>query len=1078
MPTLMSSARNIHLFLHLSNRLENLAECLATQLASSRADPMTSRAIVVSSADTARWLGMQIATHRGLAMGLRFPFLRGTIDELATAMLGGQRRCSTRYGRDALTWWLYDRLPEFLAHPRFALVAAYLQGGTVKRRFELARRVASLFDQYQIYRPSMLRDWDCNVHAGEWQGDLWRVLRKDLQGEESFVDLHAAILEMPSSALECAQLPERLDIFGLNTLPPAFLDVLHKVAAKTRIDFYLLSPTDQYWSDLLTEKQRLKGASADTPREGNPLANSLGKLGRELLDQLLARDIQQASEDFRPSSAEGVLGSLQDDLLELRDRTQDVHHQQIAANDRSVEVHSCHSRLREIETLYDDLLGLFDENPKLRPRDVLVMAPDIEAYAPYIRAVFGTPETEASRIPYSLADQSSRNRIVAVDAFLRVLELGLSNFGNAQVFGVLESGPIRARFGLTERDLVRIRHWVDDCGIVRGLDAEHRARLGLEKSAEFSWDRGESTWLLGYAMNGDGSRLCGELQPYADMEGDHLDTLDRLLATLDFLRGVARDLQTPQPRRQWSVLLLRTLRQLFGPEPDVESRLRVLHDALLELADSDPLQRDEPVAAEVILDSLDHRLRESAMTGGFLDGRVTFCSLKPMRAIPASIVCLLGMTEQDFPRQGSRLTFDLLAIDPQRGDRSLRDDDRYLFLEALLSARQRLRISHVGQSQHDASQAQPSVVVVELIDYLRRSFESGKSIDDTVRVRHPLQAFSGRCFDPGVHQSFSGDNAAAATALAAGGSVPHRLFPKPLPEPGVEWRRLTPARLVDFFVHPARRICEWRLGIRIGHDPAQLRAHEPLELDSLENYLLRQSRLEAMLRGDDTPVFEVARARGQLPPGAFGVATAEDIDRATSRLLAGVGPYISDKPRSKLHVDWRQGHWTVEGEIDGLYGNALCRFRSASLKAKDLIAAWIEHLLVNLVEPGRRTVLVDRDGTVQTLRPPHTTRETELLVHQLLELYWQGLQRPLHFFPETSAAYARSLTSKKPRTPEAALRAAGREWLGDQFGFSGESENPWNALVYSGLSPLDAEFAALAMNFFAPLHTHLEEPEE
>ncbi|MBM4226014.1 MAG: exonuclease V subunit gamma, partial [Gammaproteobacteria bacterium] len=349
--------------------------------------------------------------------------------------------------------------------------------------------------------------------------------------------------------------------------------------------------------------------------------------------------------------------------------------------------------LREIEILHDHLLRLFQDDPSLQPRDVLVMAPDIESHAPYIRAVFGTPESDSARIPYSLADQSSRTRSKVIDVFLRVIELGISNFANSRVLDVLQSELIRTRFELTALDLERIRRWVDDSGIIRGLDAAHRARLGLAGSAEFSWAHGTATWILGYAMNGEGRRLYAELLPYTEMEGDHLDTLDRLLTALDCLREIAEAMRLPKTPPQWGRALLHLIQRLFGTETNFAVDLHVLRDALSALADSDPWQRDERVPAEVIIESLDHRLHETAVAGGFLDGRVTFCSLKPMRAIPARVVCLLGMNESDFPRQDSRPSFDLLATEPRKGDRSLRDDDRYLFLEALLSTREHLCIS-------------------------------------------------------------------------------------------------------------------------------------------------------------------------------------------------------------------------------------------------------------------------------------------------------------------------------------------------------------------------------------------------
>ncbi len=1070
----MATARNSHLFLHLSNRLESLAEQLAEGFGQKPADPMTPHAVVISSADTARWLSMQIASYSGLAMGIKFPFLRGMVDELTAAMLGGHRRCSAHYGRDALTWWLYDRLPEFVGDQSFELVAAYLQGGSAQRRFELARRVASLFDQYQVYRPQMLRDWDQDTAAGGWQGHVWRALRKDLASEESFVDLHAAVLALADTELEKVALPGQMSIFGLSTLPPAFLDVLHKVALKTRVDFYVLSPTHHYWSDLVTEKQRLKSTDATAPRQGNPLANSFGKLGRDLLDQLLACEIQQASEIFVPTCSESILGRLQDDLLELCDRTQDESRETIDENDRSIELHSCHSALREIEVLHDNLLRLFQDDPSLQPRDVLVMAPDIESHAPHIRAVFGTPESDLTRIPYSLADQSSRTRIPVFDVFLRVLELGLSNFANSRVLEVIESDLIRNRFGLTTLDLERIRRWIDNSGIVRGLDAAHRARLGLEESAEFSWAHGAATWIFGYAMNGGGRRLYAELLPYTEMEGDQLDTLDRLLATLEFLREVADAMRLPKTRPQWGRTLLAFIQQLFGAETKFAADLGVLRDALSILAESDPWQRGEQIPAEIIIAGLDHRLRETAVAGGFLDGRVTFCSLKPMRAIPARVVCLLGMNENDFPRQGSRPSFDLLAIDPRRGDRSLRDDDRYLFLESLLSARDHLCISYVGPSQRDATQAPPSGVVTELLDYLDRSF-AGKTHGLSNRiVKHRLQAFSHYYFELGPEQSFSGDNAMAAQALLIGTKHPRALFAEALPEPDDDWRRLSPSKLVEFFVHPARRLCEWRLGVRIQRDTDPLRTYEPLELDGLQSYKIQQDRLNSLLESNDSPTYQIARAQGRFPAGAFGILAEHQIERTVADFLNAVRTEINDATRVRRQLAWQDGLWAIAGEIDGLYSGRLCRFRCASLKGKDIVAAWIEHLLVNLSIPGTETVLIDRNREIRKFRPPVSVERTQTLVRDLLATYWRGMTVPLPFFVNSSCAYARSMLGQNGSNDRVALRAATRAWSGNEYGGSaGEADDPWNMLVFSGLSPLDEEFTKLTLEFFGPLTEHL-----
>lgn len=1079
MPRGMTNTRETRLFMHLSNRLENLAAQLAQDLDEREGDPLCLRTVVVSSAETARWLSMELATRRGLAMGLRYPFLRSVVDELTTSMLGNGHVCSTRFHRDALTWWLYDHLPNFLSDERFGLVSNYLREGSMSRRYELARRIASLFDQYQIYRPQMLRSWDVERNSGDWQGDLWRAIRQDLRDEKSFVDLHAAIMALDDSHLSARALPKRISIFGLNTLPPAFLDVLEKAACQCRVDFYVLTPTPEYWSDLSTEKQRLRTRGPEREKEGNPLANSLGKLGRDLLDQLLARDAQQHSEIFESSPDGNLLERVQTDFLYLTDRTQGGPREIIGAADDSIEVNSCHSPMREIEVLHDRLLNLFQTDRSLRARDVIVMAPDIDLYAPYVRAVFGTPESDELRIPYSLADQSSRSRYDIIDAFMRVLEVGISPFEATRVVALLEMETIRQRFDLDKTDIERIRRWISDVGIVRGIDGEHRSRLGLGGDENFSFARGEKTLVFGYAMNGRGARLFDDIQPLADLEGDHLQTLGRWLNAMDLLRDVAKQLHKSLTRRQWAERLRHLLGQIFGDVTNSAEQLRSLQDAITDLARSDPMNRHEPIPVEIVLESLEYRLRDTAISGGFMDGRVTFCSLKPMRAIPAKVICLLGLSEGNFPRQGARLAFDLIASDPQRGDRSPRDDDRYLFLEALLSARRHLLVSHVGQSQRDPVNAPPASVVNELTDYLTRGFDLDPETKSRLGIAHKLQAFSRHYFVPGPLQSFSRDNAAAARCLATGVTRPWSLFVSPLPPPTSDWQNLTPDRLVAFFSHPARFLAEQRLGIRMPREAAELRDHEPVELDSLESYQLQQTLVESLLHGDDAALFDAARARGKLPAGAFGILAEAEISQSVANFVQVVRQQIQDQPATPVDINWQQDEWRITGLIEGLHGDQLCRFRCARLKAKDVICVWIEHLLLNLVRPGTRSCVIARDGALLRFSPPDSVTTTEEIVRSLLELYWQGLITPLRFFPETSRSFAHAQLRKfKPATRQAAAKAAQRVWLGNEYSpHSAESKDPWNVLLLGDVSTIDHELEDIALRFFTPLYAHMTEDE-
>lgn len=1064
----MTTSRDSQLFLHFSNRFEKLATALAADLTEDRADPLLPRPVVVSSAETARWLSMQIAQHAGLAMGLRFPFPRGVIDELMTALLGGSRRCSPRFGRDAIAWWAYDVLPTFLEKTGFEPVRAYLRDGSAMRRFELARRVASLFDQYQVYRPELLRSWDRDEDAEDWQAILWRSLRTTLKGEDSFVDLHAAVAALDDAAIFRATLPSRLRVFGLNTIPPAFLDILWKASLVTRIDFYVLSPTDQYWSDLPTLKQRLRsGAPADVIN-GNRLALSLGRLGREMIEQLLEKDFQPVGEFFETPSTTSLLSLLQNDLLEMRDGVAGATKPVIDAADASIQIHSCHGHMREVEVLHDHLLALLQDDPALRPRDILVMAPDIEVYAPYIQAVFGNPENDSLRVPWSLADQSNRARLAVADALMRVLDLGMSRFEVTRVIATLECEPVRRSFGLDEIDLQRIRRWLTSTGVVWGLDGHHRERLGFSSQTQHTFAHAEESLLAGYALDGRGPRLLGECLPFADLEGDHLDTLDRYLGAIDALRRVAADLQTPRDRSAWASTLGELAQRLFGKDPLHARDFGTVQSVIAELAATDPGGAREPVPAEVIVAGLEHRLQDLPSGGGFLDGRVTFCSLKPMRAIPARVLCLLGMNDGEFPRQSTRLAFDRIASAPRRGDRSLREDDRHLFFEALLGARDQLYISHRGQSHRDTADAQPASVVVELIDYLRSAFHLSSSTAEKLGIRHALQAFSPRYFVHGSQHSFSRANASAAARLAEPGAASLGLFSNPLPEPDATWRTVDVERLGQFFSHPARRLCEWRLGLSVFDRDESLAEHEPLRLDSLAAYQLRQAMAESALRGENPPHLEAARAVGQIPAGDLGRAIERELQLSVDAFVGDVRRSLGDAARQVQPLRHMLGPWSIVGSIDSLYDGVLHRFRCASLKPKDQIQAWVLHVLINLVRPGTTTRIIDRDGQIMHFRAPDQSRTTALAT-DLLDSYWRGLCSPLNFFPATSLAFAEADFNGKN-----GIQAALNIWLPNpKSTVPRESEDPWVSLAFGDRLPLEEpDFITTARTLLGPLLEH------
>ncbi len=500
---------------------------------------------------------------------------------------------------------------------------------------------------------------------------------------------------------------------------------------------------------------------------GNPLLASLGKLGRDFFRAIVDLESEPVS-DFIDPGEDSLLCAIQSDILNLRNRGESAPKTVINPMDASLQVHSCHGPWREIEVLYDTLLNIFEANQDLTPRDVLVMTPKIETYAPYISAVFDACQDEKKRIPYSIADRRVPSESLVIDLFLKITGLCKGRLQASQIMDILSSTAVRSRFNLSAEDIDVIHRWVVETRIRWGIDGEHRAAFGLPPFEGNSWKAGIERLILGYALQGDGEELFLDRLPYNDVEGNEAEILGRFLQFLEQLFNTVRALENPRTLAEWSDTL-EWLRSAFIVEDEETGRdMQLLRGQLKELKRLQELSGfEDPVEIEVVRYYLSTQLGAEQLSKGFLTGCVTFCEMLPMRSIPFRVVALIGMNNDAYPREERPVGFDLIAQDPQPGDRSLRDEDRYLFLEAVLSAREFFYISYVGQSVRDNSLIPPSVLVSELLDYCEEGFSmpDSSSVIGFLVTSHRLQAFSPAYF-AGKGRLFSYSQEDFDTAIA------------------------------------------------------------------------------------------------------------------------------------------------------------------------------------------------------------------------------------------------------------------------------------------------------------------------
>jgi exodeoxyribonuclease V gamma subunit len=1067
------------------NRLELLARALARVLESPLASPLEPEIIVVQSKGMERWLSMQLALHFGVCANYRFPFPNAFAYETFQNVFPDLPDSSI-FDPKFLTWSIMSVLPRHLGAPGFETLEHYLDGpGGSLKHLQLSMRIAETFDQYILYRPDMITRWEAG-DEDHWQAVLWRRLARGLEKKHRGALGRIFMEKILGTEPGTLALPQRISIFGISYLPPFHIQIFEGLSRLTEVNMFLLNPCREYWGDISSERDigRLasrEGSAELAPEElfldkGNPLLASMGSLAKDFFELLMAFDCEE-TDLFRDPGNRHLLTIVQSDILNLRDRSrQSNDNGLISEDDGSIQVHSCHSPMREVEVLYDHLLEMFERVTDLLPKDILVMAPDIETYTPFVQAVFDAPEDERRRVPYSIADRTMRKESQVADTFLALLNLWGERLTAPQVLGILESPPVHAKFGLTVSDLDVIVRWVRDVAIRWGADEQDRLQWSSNAFRENTWRGGLDRLLLGYAMPGQGEKLFGGILPYDHIEGSEAAVLGSLMEFVEqLLQGVA-SLKVPRTLDQWSEHLTNILSSFFLPSEDSKRELHSVRQVIGELGNIREVSGfSEPVHIRIIKWYLDKYLEREGFGHGFITGGVTFCSMLPMRSIPSRVICLMGMDVNSYPRQTKSPDFDLIARHPRPGDRSARNDDRYLFLESIISAREKLYISYTGQDCRDNSTIPPSVLVSELMDYLDRAFNlSHGDGPESLVIKHRLQPFSPAYFK-GDRKLFtySDGRLKEARCILNEKTRPPLLIPTVLSPPEEELRTVNIDQLCRFFANPARFLLDKRFGIVLEEKTSLLEETENFQLSGLEKYSLEQSLVESSLAGrEPTDLFPSMKASGKLPHGTPGESAFRSMNRGVEAFARELGPYLLREQLEPLDIDLHFSGFAITGRIQSIFPERMVRYRYANLKAKDHLSLWIHHLVLNAVrKPGypRKSIIAGLNfGKWYVLEYAPVEDSMEIL-DQLIEGYWNGLIKPLHFFPETSFKYAQ-LVLQKGKPPQEALARAESNWSGSDYN-RGESEEPHFDLCFRYGNPIDAEFQRISEEIFGPLLT-------
>ena len=749
--------------LHSSNKTENLVAHLTAVIENAPlSSPFAKEVFLIQSQGMERWLSQQLASQFKVWGNYEFLFPGRFFSSLAQNI--DSRLNDAVFERNVMLWRI-EALLRGIDGDEFLPLKQYLSGENIAlKRYQLAQQLSQIFDQYQMMRPDMLAVWQkgqllYQTTTERWQQALWLQIIAQTGSKHRgslWLDVIAKLNGAEQGAFS-QQLPERISVFGLNTMPPLFLSYLEGLSKHCQVHLYLLNPAQDFWADLETRRQRISNENFT----GHPLLSTLGQQGREFQEMLLEQaQFDVEPESFELSEAQNNLQQLQNDILNNRlDGAAETQNIRPLQKDDSISIHACHSRMREVEVLRNQLLQALEADVTLELRDIVVMAPDIQEYEPFISAVFDD-------IQHAVADRSLRLSNSALDAFIRFLDLSQSRFGWQAVLDLLEQPVVYPGFGLSETDLELIKYWVQDTHVRWGKSAKHKQELGLPELNENTWQAALDRLLMGYAVGSDDEFIYAPegsdgVLPYADIEGSSALALGGLCDFMQLSFKASAELKQAKTLKSWSAQLYYYADQLLAAADPVERQQ--LNELLAELSADLAAVHNDDVELQVIVTWLEGMVSERKSSNGFLRGQLTFCSMLPMRSIPFKVIALLGMNDGEFPKVERNPTFDLLAQNFRKGDRSRRADDRYQFLEILLSARQQLIMTYIGQSISHNDAIPPSVVISELLEVLQESYQLSGLI-----TRQPLQPFSPRYFD-GVSDLFSFSEADCETAKALSG---------------------------------------------------------------------------------------------------------------------------------------------------------------------------------------------------------------------------------------------------------------------------------------------------------------------
>ena len=1045
-------------------------------------------------------LGAAPGVGDGIAANIRFPAPAALVEEVL-AQVTGVGAHTDPWGHDRVVWTLLRVIDDAVHEPWCAVLAHHLGLDPARapetetdsepaagahrlgRRYATAARLAILFDGYAVQRPHLITEWADGADTDGtgrplpddlvWQPALWRRLRAAVGAPGPAERLPIACARL-RAARGAVTLPDRLSLFGATRLPAGHLAVLAALAEHRDLHLWLTHPSPAMWNSL--DRHRRAPRTVPGPRDSVEVArvdDDSATLVRHPLLAGLSRDIRElqlrlpaAETDTRhpvtPGAVSAEAGASERSLGEGLRRAEgsvagrpqpetllqalQAHIRDddrppgdgLHSGDGSVQIHACHGPVRQVEVLRECLLGLFAVDSTLEPRDVVIMCPEVESFAPLVRAAFGQPGPAGTEPPDAVAHPGHRLRVRLADRGRGVtnpllglvallLELAWGRVTVTEVLDLAACEPVRRACGFDDDDIERMREWAVEAGARWGIGRRQRHAFGLGEFEQNTLNAALDRILLGVTADESSQDWLDRVLPLDDVDSNDIDLAGRFAEYIDRLASILRDLQGPAPAAEWSAILGRALDLLTDVAPSQEW---IRTEARRELAAATAHAGDTVLRLADITELLQSRLAATPTRANFRTGELTVCTMTPMRSVPHRVVVLLGVDDEVFPRGPGLDGDDIPARDPLLGERDPRSEDRQLLLDAIMAARDTLVVVHTGADPVTGAYRPPAVPVAELLDTVRAHV--GPEGMSAVLTRHPLQPHDRRNFAAAAPFSFDTAAYAGAQATLRTAEPAENPFTRTLP--AAETTEIGLAELIAFLEHPVRGFLWQRLGLRIPDQEEEIADRLPIELGGLDTWSLGERMLTARLAGADPAELRAAEwRRGTLPPAELGRVVLDRVERTVDTLFRAAAPDYEQPPRDiDIAVDLGGGR-RLTGTVAEVRGDRVVRTTYSRVAPKHRLAAWVSVLALAVTEDRAWRAAVTGRGRFPTpawraeLTAP-AADEASGILRTLVAMRDAGLAEPLPIPTVTTAAYAEARFRRLP--PEEAMVAADREFGG------------------------------------------------